>query len=99
MGNLRIGEKMPQILAGPSNQSIRSKSQLLGSSQIAAKVPRQFSGTVFACSIAMITLVIATTAVIGSATAPERPIKDCIIEGREMRCVIMNGPDGAVVVP
>jgi hypothetical protein len=65
-------------------------------------VPRchaNFSGTVFAYSIAMITLIIATTAVISSATAPERPIKDCIIDGREMRCVIMNGPDGAVVVP
>jgi hypothetical protein len=55
-------------------------------------------GMVFACSIPMITLVIAT-AVISSATAPERPIKDCIIDGREMRCVVMNGPDGAVVVP
>jgi hypothetical protein len=54
---------------------------------------------VFACSIPMITLVIVTTAVIGSATAPERPIKDCIIDGREMRCVIMNGPDGVVAVP
>jgi hypothetical protein len=65
-------------------------------------VPRchaNFSGTVFAYSIAMITLIIATTAVISSATAPERPIKDCIIDGREMRCVIMNGPGGAVVVP
>jgi hypothetical protein len=47
----------------------------------------------------MITLVIAAIAAIGSATAPERPIKDCIIDGRETRCVIMNGPDGAVIVP
>jgi hypothetical protein len=58
-----------------------------------------FTGMALACSISMITLVIATTAVIVSATAPERLIKDCIIDGREMRCVIMNGPDGAVVVP
>jgi len=50
-------------------------------------------------SIPMITLVIAAIAAIGSATAPERPIRDCIIDGRETRCVIMNGPDGAVVVP
>jgi hypothetical protein len=47
----------------------------------------------------MITLVIAAIAAVGSASAPERPITDCIIDGRETRCVIMNGPDGPVVVP
>jgi hypothetical protein len=31
--------------------------------------------------------------------APEHPITDCIIDGRETRCVIMNGPDGPIVVP
>lgn len=33
------------------------------------------------------------------APAPERPVTDCIIDGREMRCVIINGPDGPVAVP
>jgi hypothetical protein len=47
----------------------------------------------------MIGLVISTIAIIGTATAPQRHIKDCIIDGRETRCVIMNGPDGRIVVP
>jgi hypothetical protein len=47
----------------------------------------------------MIGLVISTIAIIGTATAPQRHIKDCIIDGRETRCVIMNGPDGPVIVP
>jgi hypothetical protein len=47
----------------------------------------------------MITLVIAAIAAVSSALAPEHPITDCIIDGRETRCVIMNGPDGPIVVP
>jgi hypothetical protein len=31
--------------------------------------------------------------------SPDRPVRDCIIDGHEMRCVVMNAPDGPVAVP
>ena len=38
-------------------------------------------------------------AVAAFTSTPKQQVTDCIIDGREMRCVVMKGPDGLVAVP